>query len=174
MLLLSCKKKRGPFRSKTYCEKNLVTAAFGTVPRSTAPGGWLLPRPCGWWLPFDLRPLAVGCGPSYCCPWQLAAAPGGSMLLLRPAAPGGSSCCPWRLDAAPSSCCPWQLDAAPSSCCPWRLDTAPSCCPWRLDTAPWSAAPGGWLLPRLCGYLLPLGLLHLAVGCCPSFFFQST
>ena len=137
--------KKNPFRSKTYCEKNLVTAVFGTVPRPAVPGGWLLRRPCGWLLPFVLRPLAVGCCPSFCCPWLLAAA-------LRPAAPGcwllpfillplAAGCCS-------SVCCPSFCYL--SSCCPWRLDTAPrsAAAPSvRLAAASRFAALGGWLLP---------------------------
>ena len=141
MLLLSCKRKC-PFWSKTYCERENVPLPllFPTVrclcscpwrvtaaARSTALGGWL--------LPLILLHLAAGCCPSFHFAWWLAAAPRSATL---------SS---WLLPLIPL-----HLVAG---CCPSFR------CTWRLVAAPCSAAFGGWLLP-----LVPL---HLAAGCCPSF-----
>jgi hypothetical protein len=46
----------------------------------------------------------------------------------------------------------------------WLLSRS---CGWLLPFVLLHLAAGGWLLPSPCGWLLPLILLHMAAGCCP-------
>ena len=116
---------------------------------------------------FWAAPWRPGYCPSFCCLLRLTAAlvllPLAAGCCLRSAAPGGWLLL-WRPAAAPGG---WLLSLAarllpivglPSFGCPWRLAAAFVLLLWRL------AAPGGWLLPSFFPWRLAaaLDLLPLA------------